>query len=142
MARIYVDKDNGRIERTDMYLVKLILNDGTVHEDLEPRRLFPHTKTDRYVTLLNNKEKEIALIKELKDLDKDSRKALEDCFREYYLIPKISKVLHVEDKFGALKMRVMTDRGEIAIGKRADLLLLDEDLNIKKIITNKENRIS
>ena len=114
MARIYVDKDNGRIERTDMYLVKLILNDGTVIEDLEPRRLFPHTKTDQYVTLLNSKEKEVALIKELKDLDKDSRKALEDCFREYYLIPKISRVLHVEDKFGALKMTVMTDRGEIS----------------------------
>ena len=31
------------------------------------------------------------------------------------------------------------DRGEIALGKRADLLILDEQLNIKKIITNKEN---
>lgn len=40
------------------------------------------------------------------------------------------------------KIMGWTDRGEIAIGKRADLLLLDEDLNIKQIITNKENRIS
>ena len=48
MARIYVDKDNGRIERTDMYLVKLTLNDGTVFEELEPRRLFPHTNTQQY----------------------------------------------------------------------------------------------
>lgn len=40
------------------------------------------------------------------------------------------------------KIMGWTDLGEIAIGKRADLLLLDEDLNIKKIITNKENRIS
>ena len=62
MARIYVDKDNGRIERTDMYLVKLTLNDGTVFEELEPRRLFPHTNTQQYITLLNEKEKEVALI--------------------------------------------------------------------------------
>ena len=127
MARIYVDKDNGRIERTDMYLVKLTLNDGTVIEDLEPRRLFPHTNTLQYVTLLNNKEKEVALIKELKDLDKDSRKALEDCFTEYYMIPKISRVLHVEDKFGALKMTVMTDRGEISFrirNRHSDIKML------------------
>ena len=32
------------------------------------------------------------------------------------------------------------DRGEIALGKRADLLILDEELQIKKTITNKENR--
>lgn len=37
--------------------------------------------------------------------------------------------------------RVMgwTDRGEIAVGKKADMLLLDENLEIKKVITDKEN---
>ena len=127
MARIYVDKDNGRIERTDMYLVKLTLNDGTVFEELEPRRLFPHTNTQQYITLLNEKEKEVALIKELKDLDSDSRKALEACFTEYYMIPKISRVLHVDDKFGALKMTVMTDRGEISFrirNRHSDIKML------------------
>lgn len=141
MARIYVDKDNGRIERTDMYLVKLTLSDGTVIEELEPRRLFPHTDTEHYVTLLNSKEKEVALIKDLGELDSDSRRALELCFKEYYLIPKISQVLHVEDKFGALKMRVMTDRGEISfrirnrhsdikmLGKSGRVLIRDSDDN-------------
>ena len=141
MARIYVDKDNGRIQRTDLYLVKLTLNDGTVIEELEPRRLFPHTDTERYITLLNSKEKEVALVKEMKDLDPDSRRALEDCFKEYYLIPKISQVLHVEDKFGALKFHVMTDRGEISfrirnrhsdikmLGKSGRVLIRDSDDN-------------
>lgn len=127
MARIYVDKSCGRIERTDLYLVKLIMNDGTVFEDLEPRRLFPHTDTERYITLLNNKEKEIALIKEIKDLDTDSRRALELCFKEFYLIPKISQVLTVEDKFGALKFSVMTDRGKISFrirNRHSDIKML------------------
>lgn len=37
--------------------------------------------------------------------------------------------------------RVMgwTDRGEIALGKKADMLIIDENLEIKKILTNKEN---
>ncbi|MBQ9079684.1 MAG: DUF1854 domain-containing protein [Clostridia bacterium] len=130
MARIYVDKDSGRIERTDMYLVKLTLNDGTVIEDLEPRRLFPHTDTDHYISLLNKKEKEIALVKDIKELDEASRKALEECFKEYYLIPKISQVLHVEDKFGALSFRVMTDRGEISFrirNRHSDIKMLHKD---------------
>lgn len=113
MARIYVDKTCGKIERTDLYLVKLIMNDGSVYENLEPRRLFPLTDTEHYVTLLDDKEKEVALIRDLCDIDADSRKALEDCFREFYLIPKITQVLDIDEKFGALKFRVMTDRGEI-----------------------------
>jgi N-acetylglucosamine-6-phosphate deacetylase len=37
--------------------------------------------------------------------------------------------------------RVMgwTDRGEIAVGKKADLLIINENLEIKKVITKKEN---
>ncbi len=31
------------------------------------------------------------------------------------------------------------DVGELAVGKKADMLLLDENLNIQKVITNKEN---
>lgn len=39
--------------------------------------------------------------------------------------------------------RVMgwSDRGEIAVNKRADLLIIDEQYEIKKIITEKENKI-
>ena len=32
----------------------------------------------------------------------------------------------------------LSDRGEIAVGKKADLLILDNDLQIKKVITDKE----
>ncbi len=111
--RIYVDKSTGRIERTDLYLVKLILNDGNVIENLEPRRLFPLSNTDQYVTLLDSQEKERALVRDIQDLDAVSRQALEDCFREYYMIPKITQVIDVRDKQGNLSFTVMTDRGEI-----------------------------
>ena len=43
MGRIYVDRYTGKIERTDLYLVKLTMKDGTVYENLEPRMLFPFT---------------------------------------------------------------------------------------------------
>ncbi len=114
MDRIYVNKDSGKIERTDLYLVKLTMNDGTVYEGIEPRMLFPFTNETKYITLLGNGEKEIALIRDLNDMDEDSRKAIQECFKEYYMIPKIKKVIDCYDRFGTLKWKVETDRGIIS----------------------------
>ena len=113
MGRIYVDQYTGRIERTDLYLVKLTLKDGTVYENLEPRMLFPFTNNTMYIALLDDHEKEIGFVRDLVEIDEASRKALEECFHEYYMIPKILRVLACEDKFGTLKWTVETDRGEI-----------------------------
>lgn len=112
--RIYVTRDTGRIERTDVYLVRLTLNDGTVFEDLEPRRLFPVTDTTHFISLLGEWEKEQAMIRSLDDLDDDSRRAIEEVFREYYLVPRIDAILECEDKFGSLKLKVRTDRGDVS----------------------------
>ena len=113
MSRIYVDHYTGKIERIDVYLVRLTLRDGTVIEPLEPRRLFPITKTDMYITLLDDEEREVAFVRDLEELDPLSRTALEECFREYYMIPHITRLLASEEKFGSLKWRVETDRGEV-----------------------------
>lgn len=127
MGRIYADGTNCKIERTDLYLVRLIMNDGTVAENLEPRRLFPISDKDRYITLLDTAEHEVAIVKDVSSLDAGSRRALEDCFREYYLIPKITQVYEVSEKSGALTFRVMTDRGEISFrirNRHSDIKML------------------
>ncbi len=113
MARFYIDKYTGRLERTDLYLVRLIKKDGSVVEDLEPRKLFPFSNSDMYITLLDKSEKEVGFVRNLDEIDEDSRKVLEDCFKEYYMIPKIFHLLECEDKFGVLKWKVDTDRGVI-----------------------------
>ena len=78
MKRYYVDANTGRIERVDLYLVRLIRADGSVLEPLEPRRLFPFTDPSKYVSLLDTEEKEVALIRDMNDLDRDSAKVLEE----------------------------------------------------------------
>ena len=114
----YIITDKDKIIRTDTYLVNVECENGDVFTDLEPRRLFPITDLNRYITLLDEKEKEIALIKEISDLDEESAKAVNDCFKDFYMIPKITAVLEVNDKFGVLKWKVMTDRGEISFSIR------------------------
>lgn len=114
MSRIYIDRYTGRIERTDVYLVRLTLKDGTVFENLEPRRLFPFTNAEMYITLLDENEREIAFIRDFAELDPDSRRAVEECFSEYYMIPKITKIIRTDEKFGSLKWSVETDRGPVS----------------------------
>ncbi len=111
MERIYVTAETGRLTRTDLHLVTLTLTDGTVYENLEPRRLFPTTDTTHYVTLLDKDNHEVALIRDLAHLDEDSRAAIEACFSEFYRIPYITRVLEVRARFGSLTFTVETDRG-------------------------------
>ena len=112
MERIYIDRSAGTLERTDLCLVRLTLPDGTVHDELEPRRLFPYTAPDQYVSLLNAEGHEVAVVRDVAQLDRDSAKALSAVLSEYYMIPKIEKLLETEDINGAIKWRVLTDRGE------------------------------
>ena len=113
MARIYVDRYNGKIERTDLYRVRLTMKNGGVYEDLEPRRLFPITNQTMFITLLDSNEREGGFVRDFEELDDASRRALEECFAEYYMIPKISRLLECEDKFGSLKWTVDTDYGRV-----------------------------
>ncbi|MBO4413189.1 MAG: DUF1854 domain-containing protein [Clostridia bacterium] len=113
MGRIYIDKYTGKIERTDVYLVRLTLKDGTVYENLEPRRLFPITNENMYITLLDQDERELGFVRDYGELDEGSREALRQAFAEYYMIPKIVRLIKTEDKFGTLKWTVGTDRGEV-----------------------------
>ena len=127
MARYYIDKYTGRLERTDLYLVRLIKKDGSVIEDLEPRKLFPFSNSEMYITLLDKNEKEVGFVRKLDEIDEESRKVLEECFKEYYMIPKISRLLECEDKFGMLKWTVDTDRGVITFqirNRHSDIKML------------------
>ena len=113
MERLFIDRSNAAIERTDLCLVRLTLSDGQVFEELEPRRLFPFTAPDTYVTLLNDQGHEVAVIRSLSDLDETSETAIRESLEEFYMIPHIIKMLDTEDVNGAIKWHVMTDRGEI-----------------------------
>ena len=118
MGRYYIDKYTGKLEKTDMYLVRLIKKDGSIIEDLEPRRLVPLTNHNMYITLLDSEEKEIGFVRDIAELDEESVKALDECFSEYYMIPKIQSVVSVEDKFGTLKWTVDTNHGRVIFGIR------------------------
>lgn len=127
MARIYIDRYTARITRKDLYTVTLTLCDGTVIDDLEPRRLFPVTGKDQFITLLDKNEKEVGLVRDFSELDESSEEALRECFAEFYRIPKIISLLSSEEEFGTLTWRAETDFGEVTFrirNRHSDIKLM------------------
>ena len=108
--RIYVSEKD-RIENEENNLVTLTLESGEVICALEPRRLFPVTREYHYITLLDSDGDEAALIKDLSTLDKASREAIKYSLDDYYLVPKIIRIISTGEKYGTLRWTVETDRG-------------------------------
>lgn len=93
------------------HLVTLRLSTGEVLEGLEPRCLFPVSCADRYVTLLDAEGRECALIRALCELDADSARVVRASLEDYYLVPRILRILSSSERSGTLRWTVETDRG-------------------------------
>lgn len=108
---LFIDGPEARIIRTGETAVTLELYSGQVFTDLEPRRLFPMSGLTRYITLLDEELKEKAIIRNLEQLDEASRRAVEECLEQYYMIPKIIEMIDITEKFGVITWTCRTDRG-------------------------------
>ncbi|MBO4790861.1 MAG: DUF1854 domain-containing protein, partial [Clostridia bacterium] len=108
MSLKFLDK-TAKIELTDVYNVRLTLADGTVYEKAELRRLFPISDRENWVSVIDTDEQEIAIIRSYDDITPESAAAVKACFNDYYLIPKITKIIDCNDKTGMLKISAETD---------------------------------
>lgn len=118
MERIYIDNDMARFIRKDLTVVDMELSDGRRVENLEPHRLFPVSVQDQFITLLDEKGVEQAVIRDLNTLPKDQRAIIEDCLNEYYLIPKILKIKDYKERYDGLTLFTETDKGPADISIR------------------------
>lgn len=107
---IFVDKAD-RITPNENNLVNLSLSGEETFEKLEPRRLFPVSRTEGFITLLDTDGNETAIIRNLKDLDPKSLDVIETSLNDYYLVPYITAILSVTEKYGTLHWKVETNRG-------------------------------
>ena len=111
MARLYIDGDEVRITKRDFCCVDVEFYSGQKLEKLEPRRLFPVSGLTKYITWLDENGKEQAIIRNVDALMPDSKNVIKECLQEYYLVPKILKLIDINEKLGMLKWTVETDRG-------------------------------
>ncbi len=119
MERIYIEYDMARFTRKDLTLVDVELVDGRKFQNLEPRRLFPLSGLEQYITLLNEEGEEMAVIRDLRTLPDSERRIIESCLEEFYLIPNVQQILDAKEKYGIITLDTITDRGPISIEIRS-----------------------
>ena len=76
-----------------------------------PMRAFPISMRDRYISLRDMEGNELGMIRDMHELDKKSRKLLEEEIRRRYFTPEIRRIVTLREKFGIVEWEVDTDRG-------------------------------
>ena len=125
--RFYVTRAD-RITVNENNLVDLTREDGTVYKKLEPRRLFPVSRLETYITLLDESGSEVAVIRDIRDLDSDSLEVVKYSLDDYYLVPHITKVISTSEKNGKYHWVVETERGY----KEFDVRNRNHDIRVYK----------
>ena len=81
------------------------------HVDVRPAPVFPVSGTANYVSFLDGEDKEVLLLRNPEGLDPDSLRVLREELARAYFVPKITRILLIEDSHGAARWEVETDRG-------------------------------
>lgn len=76
-----------------------------------PVRAFPLSLRDRYVRLQDMEGNELGMIRDPRELERDSRKFLEAELRRRYFTPTILEIHSLHEKMGIVEWKVETDRG-------------------------------
>jgi hypothetical protein len=88
-----------------------VANEAT-HLGVIVARAFPMTNPRRHISVSDRDRKELGLIRALTELDTDSHHLVEAELARRYLLPTITAVYRVNERFGTLDWHVLTSHGE------------------------------
>jgi len=113
--------------------------EGGEEYPVRPIRCFPFTGADQYLGLFKIEpdgtiNEEIALISDLKKLDENSQKLIEEELNKTYSLTQITKIHSVKQTINALKWQVDTDKGErrFEVKEQRDICVMQPNLIIVK----------
>ncbi len=107
----YIEGPEVRLTENDKIFVDAEFYTGEKFHELELRRMFPITGLTKYIALMDSEGNEIAVIRDINDLMPESREVVENCLREYYMIPRITKFIKMSEKFKIWMWTAETDKG-------------------------------
>ena len=105
-----VDASRAAIWEDDVGAFHMRLDDEETN-DVRAVRTFPLSGKADYISLVDDKGKEVALIGNPRDLDEASLACLERSLKRMYYVARIVEVLKISETMGISKWHVMTDRG-------------------------------
>jgi len=87
------------------------LADGTEHFNVRVVPAFPITRPKRFFYFYGEDGKELGLLAEPKRLDRDSREVVRAQADQAYFMPRITRIVRVDERMGIARWEVETDRG-------------------------------
>ena len=100
-----------KFTENDKIFVDAEFYSGEKFTELELHRMFPITGLTKYIALLDKEGNEIAVIRNIDDLLPESKKVVENCLTEYYMIPRITRFIKMSEKFKIWMWTAETDKG-------------------------------
>lgn len=91
--------------------LRLTVRDERSYPTVVPAWSAPLTRPGKYLSLLDGKGKEIALVADPNDLDAESRTAVLEEVERRYLTSYVTAIVEARVEFGATYWSVETDRG-------------------------------
>lgn len=107
----YIEGPEVRLTENDKIFVDAEFYTGEKFYELELHRMFPITGLTKYIALMDSEGNEIAVIRDINDLLPESREVVENCLREYYMIPRITKFIKMSERFKIWMWTAETDKG-------------------------------
>ena len=92
--------------------LRLTIEGDRSYVRVKPVWAAPLTRPEKYLSLLNGKDEEIAMVAEPAELPAESLEAVREELRRRYLTATVTRIVHAVQEFGATYWTVETDRGE------------------------------
>lgn len=135
-----VDITKVRLYREPAWKLRLTIEGDRSYTRVKVVRASPLSHPTRYICLLDAKDEEVCMIPDMKELDEDMRKIVQEELDRRYLTSTIESILSIRNEFGTSYWDVKTNRGprEFVIQNVAEnaqwlgdhrLLLVDVDGN-------------
>lgn len=136
----YITPQNAVFNATENGFVVAKLEDEEDFKRVFLNRVFPHDLHDEFISVCDDEQNEIGIIRTLDDFDEKTKTVIKRELERKYFSARITKILNVEERFGnstwtvetTSGMRIMTLRDTfksiIRIGDDC-AIVIDEDAN-------------
>lgn len=104
----------------------LTFPNGEVHRGVTPKRLFPFTDPDRWLSLINSAGKEIAIVENVASLPRETIDLIRAELSKCEFLPTIQRVLKISGLIEPCDWTVETDRGRTTF-------ILNNDEDIRRV---------
>lgn len=85
---------------------------GQCYEGVEIKLMFPLSNKNRFLAIYKDGS-EVALIRDYRQMNPDSRQVVADVLDKQYFIPEITRVRKVEEEYRLIHWHVDSDRGPL-----------------------------